>query len=399
MHRKGRQPSKGIPEIRHIVLPVVLLSAFGLMMVYSSSSPFSSRVFGEETWYFQRQSVFMAVGMFAFFAGAKIPFLKYRRLYPLLMVLTLFLLVLTLIPGISAKVYGARRWLKIGPIGIQPVELLKLTMLVWVADFLVRKKDVLTEFSRSILPSFAVAGIFLALLLLQPDFGNAFLIMATLLFVVMFAGARIHHVGFTFLLFGALASFLIYQAPYRMRRINAFLDPWADPTNSGYQLINSLISFGSGGMTGRGLGNSLQKKFFLPQAHTDFIFAIIGEELGFLGVCLLVAGYLAIFLIGLKAVIYCRNDFGRNLGFGVLMIFILQAIMHMGVTVGLLPTKGIGLPLVSYGGSSLVLTLFMLGILFNIGTEGRSPNVAKPARQRKSPLRLSRSDSIRPLKR
>ncbi len=278
-----------------------------------------------------------------------------------------------LIPGIGKQVGNARRWIRFFGVGFQPSELLKFTLIIWVASFLDRRKDVLSYFFKGLLPSLIVLSIFSFLLLLQPDFGTAVLLSMTLLLMVFAAGAKASYMITSLGGLTAIGIYLAVSKTYRFRRITGFLDPWADPLDSGFQLIRSLIAFGTGGITGKGLGDSKQKLFFLPEGHTDFIFSILAEEAGFIGVLLVIGLIVLLMMKGFEISLKCKDDFGRNLAFGITVLIFLQSFIHIGVVIGLLPTKGIPLPFISYGGSSLVLNMFLIGVLINI-TKTTKPN-------------------------
>ncbi len=342
-------------------------------MIYSSSAFYAERNFGSPYYFIVRQLFALLVGIILLRIAIKLPYETYKKLTPVLMIVTLIFMLIVLVPGIGKQVGNARRWIRFFGIGFQPSEILKLTLIIWVAGFLNRKKELLGYFSRGLLPSFIVTGIFCFLLLLQPDFGTAVLICMTLLLMIFAAGVKTFHMVGSLVGLAAIGSFLIFSKAYRLRRVTGFLDPWADPLDSGFQLVQSFIAFGTGGLFGRNLGNSRQKLFFLPEGHTDFIFSILAEETGFIGVLLVILLILALMIKGFEISLNCPEDFGRNLAFGITSLIFLQSVFHIGVVIGLLPTKGIPLPFISYGGSSLVLCMFMVGILINISNA--SPTV------------------------
>jgi cell division protein FtsW len=286
---------------------------------------------------------------------------------PVALAVCLVLLVLVLIPGIGHQVAGARRWLRMGPVGFQPTELLKLVLLVHVAFFLTRKQEVVAQFLRGVAPSLTVMAVFLALVLLQPDFGTMVLIALTLLLLIFIGGGQPRHILFSLAGFGVIGAWLVVSQAYRMKRMLAFLDPWADRLDTGFQVVQSYLAFGNGGWVGVGLGASRQKMFFLPEAHTDFIFSILAEEFGLLGV-LAVMVLLGCFVWrGFVAALSTSEDFGRYLAFGISTLFALQILLNLAVVMGMMPTKGLPLPFISYGGSAVVMSLLMTGILLNIG--------------------------------
>lgn len=362
-------PSIRLLQVRpslFLLFNTMALISIGIIMIYSSSAFYAERNFGTPYYFLIRQLFALFVGTVLLRVAVKLPYETYKRLTPVLMMITLFFMLIVLVPGIGTQVGNARRWIRFFGFGFQPSEILKLTLIIWVAGFLNRKKELLGYFSRGLLPSFIVTGIFCFLLLLQPDFGTAVLICMTLLIMIFVAGVKTFHMVGSLAGITAIGVFLIFSKAYRLRRITGFLDPWSDPLDSGFQLVQSFIAFGTGGLFGRNLGNSRQKLFFLPEGHTDFIFSILAEETGFVGVLLVMILILALMLKGFEISLNCREDFGRNLAFGISTLIFLQSIFHIGVVIGLLPTKGIPLPFISYGGSSLVLCMFMVGILINI---------------------------------
>ncbi|MCP4751079.1 MAG: putative lipid II flippase FtsW [Proteobacteria bacterium] len=349
-----------------LLLVLLALISIGIIMIYSSSAFYAEKHYGNSFYFLYRQLFAFGIGLVLLRIAIRYPYSRYQKLTPFLMILTLSLMLLVLIPGIGKQVGNARRWIRFMGFGFQPSEMLKFTLIVWVAGFLNRRKEVLGYFSRGPLPSFIVAIIFCFLLLLQPDFGTAVLICMTLLLMIFAAGVKPFHMVCSLVGMTAIGTYLVITETYRMRRITGFLDPWADPLDSGFQLIQSFIAFGSGGIFGRDLGNSRQKLFFLPEAHTDFIFSIMAEETGFVGVLVVIILLSLLLLKGFEVSLRCRDDFGRNLAFGITVLIFLQSILHIGVVIGLLPTKGIPLPFISYGGSSLILSMFMVGVLINI---------------------------------
>ncbi len=355
-----------------LLLILLALVSIGIVMIYSSSWVYAERYFGSPYYFIIRQIVALGVGSLLLRVAMKFPYLRYKKLVPLLMTLTFILMVLVLIPNIGKQVGNARRWIRFFGVGFQPSELLKFTLIIWVAGFLDRKKDVLGYFFKGLLPSLIVLSIFSFLLLLQPDFGTAVLLCMTLLLMVFVAGAKTSYMVTSLGGLSAIGVYLIYSTPYREKRITGFLDPWADPLDSGFQLIRSLIAFGTGGITGKGLANSKQKLSFLPEGHTDFIFSILAEEAGFIGVLFVVTLFVLLMMKGLEISMKCKDDFGRNLAFGITVLIFIQSFFHIGVVIGLLPTKGIPLPFISYGGSSLVLNMFLIGVLVNIANSTKS---------------------------
>jgi cell division protein FtsW len=349
------------------------LTAFGLVMVYSSSAVFAQVQTGDSLFFFKRQLFAAGLGLVALLIGLKIPTARLVTLaYPLL-VATIVLLVLVLIPGLGTRVGGSTRWLRLGVMNFQPAELAKIALVVYLACSLTRKKERIRAFSVGFLPHMLVCGLLLGLLLLQPDFGTAATLTLLLFFMLYLAGTRL-----TYILVSALAALpmaygLVVGSEYRMRRMLAFLDPWSNRFDIGYQISESLMSLGSGGVFGTGLGEGKHKLFFLPAAHTDFIFSQVGEELGLIGAVLLTAAIGVVVWRGMRAAWRSPDLFTTYVAFGLSALIGLQTLINLGVVTGLLPTKGLTLPLISYGGSSMICTLFIVGVLLNISAQGAEP--------------------------
>lgn len=345
---------------------VLLLAGLGLVMIYSASAVTARQTTGDPLFYVKRQAVAALLGGGALIFALKI---GYRRLQPLaypLLIAGLLGLCLVLIPGIGSSAGGARRWIRLPGASFQPAEFAKLAFVTYLAYSLSKKRGKVRIFSIGFLPHCFVGLVLMALCLFEPDFGSA-VALALLLFAMLFAaGARISWLVGSLLLalpFGYLA---IAHSPYRMKRILAFLDPWAHRHDIGYQVAESLMSVGSGGIWGLGLGDGRQKLFFLPEAHTDFIFSIIGEELGLLGSIAVISLYAIIIWRGLRAAFNAPEAFGAYLALGLTALIGFGACVNLGVAMGALPTKGLTLPFVSYGGTSLVLSLFAAGMLLSV---------------------------------
>jgi cell division protein FtsW len=294
--------------------------------------------------------------------------LQDRRTVLFLLVVSLLLLASTLIPGVGRMVNGSRRWLRLGFGSFQPSELVKFALVVYMSYYIVKKGEVLRDFRNGIVPAYLVTGVFLLLALRQPDFGAA-MTLAGVVGIMLFAGgANLLQLGGTVLAALPFVYIAVAHSAYRARRVFSFLDPWADPQGAGHQIIQSFLAFGSGGVFGRGLGEGRQKLLFLPERHSDFIYAVIGEELGLIGALAVVILFLVIFGegCGLHPSI---DPFSRLLALGITLLICFQGMINMLVVTGLLPTKGIALPLLSYGGSSLVITMMSLGVLLNISKE------------------------------
>jgi cell division protein FtsW len=351
---------------------VAVLLLLGLVMVTSASMSIAARDLNDPFYYLERQFVYGLVGLLFAWAVTRIPAELWNKYSLVLMLFGLTLLLLVLIPGIGAMVNGARRWLRVGPVNFQVSELARVLVLNWVCSYCVRKQAELEKTLPGLIKPVGLLAVAALLLLLEPDFGAATVLFATGFAVLFVAGARLRHV--LLLLSGAVCAFamLAFTSAYRLKRLTGFLHPWEDPFNGGFQLTQSLIAIGRGAWLGVGLGSSVQKLFYLPEAHTDFVFAVLAEELGLVGVIGIIALFVALVwrafrisrmasLAGLQFQSYLALSFGVWIG--------LQAIVNIGVNMGVLPTKGLTLPLLSYGRSSLLVTLAWIGVLLRIHHE------------------------------
>ncbi|WP_445361271.1 putative lipid II flippase FtsW [Microbulbifer sp. EKSA005] len=358
-----------------LLLSVLVLASIGVVMVASASIAFATDLYGDPWYFLRRHLAFLMVGGLAGFVVSQIPLSIWSRLSWPLLLFACLLLIAVLVPGIGREVNGSRRWLVFAGITVQPAEVAKFCLLVFFASFLTRRNKQLRHWTSFMVPVVILATVAL-LLLLQPDFGSVVVISGTVLAMVFLAGARLPH---TFLLVAAAASGLALMAlmsPYRLQRLLTFLDPWGDQFASGYQLTQSLIAFGRGEWFGVGLGNSVQKLFYLPEAHTDFIFAILAEEWGMLGGVVLVGLFVVLtysLLRLVKEALVQEKFFAALLAFGMAVLLAGQAFVNMGVASGLLPTKGLTLPFVSSGGSSLIVCCALLGLAMRIRAELKEP--------------------------
>ena len=344
---------------------IVALVAFGVVMVYSASAVYASSEYGNGHHFLIRQGIFALLGLFVMVAAAKVDYHRYRPLTYLILATSVVLLLVVAL-GFGRSAGGATRWIQLGPINIQPAEIAKVAMILWLAYSLSKKRLQIRSFTIGFLPHALIAGVMMLLCLRQPDFGSAVMI-GLLTFILLFsAGAKTGYLLGSILIAAPVAYALIATSPYRMRRIQAFLDPFAHRYDVGYQISESLMSFGAGGATGAGIGDSRQKLFFLPEAHTDFISAIIGEELGFAGIVVLLLVYVLVVLRGLRAAFQAADDYGAYLAIGITMFIGAQAFTNLAVAMGMLPTKGLVLPFISYGGSSLLVNCAAVGILLNV---------------------------------
>jgi cell division protein FtsW len=353
---------------------VLVLAAFGSVMVFSSGAVFAAKKYGDSFYFLKRELVYGLLGLIAFTVALRVDYSVYRRMaYPLLF-LSIGLLAAVL--KIGSRAGGAIRWFRLGPLSFQPSELAKFALCVYLATLLARKAEKVKDFSVGFLPPLLVSGVMMGLLLKQPDLGTAVIFGAVALGLLFVAGTRTSYLIVAVLVAAPVGWKFIVSTPFRMRRMLAFLDPWAFRRDVGYQITESLISVGSGGVHGLGLGDGRQKLFFLPEAHTDFILSIIGEELGLLGIGFVILMFTSLVWRGLRTAFRARDPFGCYLAFGISAMFGLQALVNIGVVLGSLPAKGLPLPFISYGGTSLLISLFMAGVLANISARNPEPRDA-----------------------
>ncbi len=351
-----------------VLISTSVLVLLGIVIVYSSSGVMAHFGYHDQLFFLKRQLAYLVVGAGAFgFAVYFDP--KYYRQYAYQFYgIALFLLVLVLIPGLGKSAGGASRWIGLGPIRLQAGEVFKAALVVYLAMSLAKKGEKMLLFRVGIIPHVLLPGVAMGLLLLEPDFGTtviAALVTFTMLFV---GGARIAYLVGAIMIAIPAAVGIIATSSYRMARVVAFLDPWAHRQEGGYQVVQSLMTLGSGGFFGKGLGQGPSKLYFLPAAHTDFILAVIGEELGFLGILLVVLCFVTLMYAGLKIALRVKDPFEAYLAAGFTALITIQAILNCFVVMGLVPTKGLTLPFVSYGGSSLVVACWMVGVLYRLGS-------------------------------
>ncbi len=356
-----------------LVISALFLLAVGLVMVASSSVEIADRATGDPLYYFKRQAIFAVLGVLAALSLTKIRLAYWENSGIALLFLMITLLVLVLVPGVGRTAYGSTRWLALGPLGIQVSEVVKLLLVLYLAGYMVKHGRQIVESFAGIVKPMLVLIVLLTLLLLEPDFGAAIVLLAITLGMFCLAGAKIWN--FIFLLFASAVSMaaVAVSSPYRLERLTVFLNPWSDPFGSGFQLTQSLIAIGSGSWTGLGLGASVQKLFYLPKAHNDFVFAVIAEELGLVGVAMILLLFMVLvyrcFAIG-RWVEKKGMKFGAQVCYGIGIWIGLQAFINIGVNMGVLPTKGLTLPLVSAGGSSLLVVCMAIGLVTRVYIEG-----------------------------
>ena len=361
---------------------VVLLCGTGLVMLFSASVAQAERVLADPAYYVRNQAIYMLIALAVAMVVWRIPLSRWERAGPWLLAFGLLLLVVVLIPGIGKSVNGSRRWLDLG-LSFQPSEAFKLFLIVYLAGYLVRKGGLLRKALAIFIVPLAVAAAGAALLLLEPDFGAAFVVMLTAVVMLFVAGARWLHLMAIASLLVPIGAILIWLAPYRLSRLMSFLDPWSDPYASGFQLTQALIAIGRGGWTGVGLGSSVQKMAYLPEAHTDFVFAVTAEETGFLGVVVVISLFAGLvwrcFSIARRAE-RLAQPFAAFVATGIGFWLGLQAAINIGANMGVLPTKGITLPLFSYGGSSMLIVGIACALMMRIYREGSEQQTAESRR-------------------
>jgi len=349
-----------------LLIAVIAISLFGVVMIYSASYVWAEYKFNDPFKYLKHQGLFMIVGIILMITISKINYKIYYKKSNLLLGVCFILLILVLIPGIGTVRNGSRSWFGIGSFGIQPSEFTKLGLIIFTSKYLYKNEKELRNIKNGVLPILGLTLLTFGLIMLQPDFGTGTIIVMSIV-ALLFVG------GVKFSFFAKIASIgilgvvgLIIAAPYRLQRILSFLDPWQDPLGSGFQIIQSLYAIGPGGLLGFGFGNSRQKHFYLPEPQTDFIFSIISEEFGFLGVIIVTSLFITIIVSGFKIAQKCNERFGKFLAFGITFQLAFQALLNLMVVVGLIPITGVTLPFLSYGGSSLLITLCSMGVLLNI---------------------------------
>jgi cell division protein FtsW len=337
-------------------------------MVYSSSSIMAEKRYADGFFFLKRQGIYAVAGFLIMAAAMCFDYHHLRKLAVPFLLFCVVLLAMVLIPGIGSHVGGAARWIRLGPVSVQPAEVAKLGLVIYMAHSLAKKKEKVKSLANGFIPYMIVLALLLALLLLQPDLGSALAMGAVAMVMLLVAGTRLTYLVSIAIIAAPFLYYAVMNVDYRRRRILAFLNPWEDPTNTGFQIIQSWIAFGTGGLGGNGLGQGKQKLFFLPEAHTDFIFAVVGEELGYAGVFVVTAMFLVLILRGIRTSLAAPDDFGRFLAFGLTLLLGLEAFVNIAVVMGMVPTKGLALPFLSYGGTSLLMTLLATGMLLNISS-------------------------------
>jgi cell division protein FtsW len=358
-------PKKGTVDFPLLILSIGLV-LFGLVMVFSASSMMAAYWQNDPLYFSKRQVVFLFLGLLGLIFFSSFPYEKFRKLAFFFLALTLFSLFLVLLIGTGPQGSGIRSWFRIGSFGIQPAEFAKLALIIYLASFISRKGNDFKDFQKGLLPALIVVGMVAGAIFLQPDLGTTSVIVITSMILMFVGGTKYGH----FLIMAAISIFpiiaIINQKQYIIDRFTTFLNPFEDEQKSGYQLARSLYAFGNGGITGTGFGQSVLKLQYLPEAHNDFIFAIIGEELGLIGSFLFILVYALFIWRGIVISLRCQDRFGMLLGIGIMSMFGIQAMINIGGVTASIPLTGVTLPLISYGGSSLLVSLASIGILLGI---------------------------------
>lgn len=351
---------------KYLLIAVIVIAIFGIVMIYSASSIWASYKFDDSFKFVKAQSAFFIIGLVMIYILSRIDPSIYYKKSNLILLICFILLALVLIPGVGSVRNGSRSWFGIGGFGIQPSEFSKIGLIIYVSKYLTNNNKIIGDIKRGVLPILLVIGVFFFLIMLEPDFGTAMVIVISLVAILFISGVKLSFfvkVGLVGLLGIVL---LIIIAPYRMVRIVSFLNPWVDPLGSGYQIIQSLYAIGPGGLLGQGFLNSRQKQFYLPEPQTDFIFSIISEEFGFLGILIVTSFFCFIFYRIIKISLNSDNLFNKYLSFGLGFGIIIQALLNICVVIGLIPVTGVTLPFFSYGGSSLLVSMISIGIILSI---------------------------------
>jgi len=350
-----------------LMFPVLMLTAIGIIMVYSASSVLAFKKFGTDYFFLKKQALFAIAGLIALVGCRHFPYRYFKIMaYPIL-IFALILLFAIFIPGLGYSAGGSARWLRFGGFTVQPSEFARLSMVIFLSYSIEKKSENISNFYIGFLPHVIILGIFTALMFLQPDFGSVVILSAITWLMLFVGGVRILHLVPSVLLLLPFAYIYMVSAEYRVKRLMSFWDPWQYSADEGYQIVHSLMAFGTGGIWGAGIGKGYQKLHYLPEPHTDFIFSVIGEELGLLGVLIILIMYALILWRGIKIAKNTDDNFGAFLATGITAAIGIQVCINMGVTLGILPTKGLTLPFLSYGGTSLLVNMASIGILMNIG--------------------------------
>lgn len=349
-----------------LLISIITISVFGIIMIFSASHVWAEYKFNDPFKYVKSQSIFFVLGLIIMLIISKIDSNLYQKYANHFLLLCIILLILVLIPGVGIVRNGSRSWFGVGSFGIQPSEFTKLALIIFTSKYLSNNEKYIKYIFKGVLPILSVTLFCFALIMLQPDFGTGVVTVISIVALLFISGVNMKFFGFSCLIGLIGTVILTIIAPYRLARILSFLNPWSDPLGSGFQIIQSLFAIGPGGLLGMGYLNSIQKYFYLPEPQTDFIFSIISEEFGFLGVVIIVTLFLTIIYRSIKVSLNCYDPFKKYLVYGIIFQISFQAILNLMVVVGLIPVTGVTLPFLSYGGSSLIITLASMGIILNI---------------------------------
>lgn len=349
-----------------LLIIVTIMALYGIIMIYSASSVWAQYKFNDAFHFAKYQFIFFIISFLCMLIVKKIDYNLYKRHSNKILLLSLILLILVLIPGIGTLRNGSRSWFKIGPFGLQPSEIAKVSLIIFLSKYLEKNQNNLSNIKKSILPVLGIIFLFFGLIMLEPDFGTGMVIVLSLMLILFISGVKLKFFASLGVLGILGIAGLIIIAPYRLKRIISFLNPWSDPLGSGYQIIQSLYAIGPASLLGLGFGKSIQKQFYLPEPQTDFIFAIICEEFGIVGAISVIALFISLFYIILKISLKQNNLFAKYLSFGLGMQIILQGALNLCVVTSLIPVTGVTLPFFSYGGSSLLVSMISIGIILNI---------------------------------
>lgn len=361
--------TKRVPMDHTLLVVTSVLALVGLVMVFSASAVVAGNRFHDPGYFLKRQMAWLAFGFLLLHVVSRMDYTVWKKLAVPILGCMILLLAMVLVPHLGVTAKGARRWLRLGTISIQPAEMAKLVTVLYLASYLTKKGEKITQFTRGLVPALIVVGIMAGLVLMEPDLGTVVVMGLVTAGLFFLAGARLSHLCLLGLCALPPALLLVLGSGYRRQRLLTFLAPWKDASDAGFQITQSFLAFGSGGPFGVGLGEGKQKLFFLPEAHTDFVLALVGEELGLVGTGAIVLLFALFVIRGFQIAARARVPFGRYLGMGITLLIGVQALVNAGVVTGLLPTKGLTLPFVSYGGSSLVVSLIGVGILLSISRD------------------------------
>ncbi len=355
-----------------IFISVYVLIALGIIMTYSASAVYAERVYSNPNHFLTRQLLYAVLGTLVLFFTASVPIVFWKRRARAMILTAIFLLILVYLPVIGHSAGGARRWIGLGVINFQPAEFAKIAASLYLADYLSRKKNIIKKGSLSVFfPPLLLIGCISSLTLLQPDLGSTAFIFLIVVVLFFLGGIRLRYILGSVALMIPVFYFLVARAPYRVSRITAYLNPWEDPQGSGFQIIQSFLAFGLGGLKGAGLGQGMQKLFYLPSSYNDFIFSILAEELGLIGILFVLILYAGIFISGIQMAERAAQDYEKFLIIALVLSIVLQAVIHMLVTMGLIPTKGLPLPFVSFGGTALIFNMMAVGLLMALDRQMR----------------------------